>query len=300
MHMETFSQIIARLPTYEAWLAELGAEPAAAFREAPSGRPFDPGSRFTEARAAKAHATPLPRPPEMVVIAAGRFWMGATPNDPDRRSDEAPRREVVIPRDFAVSLTPITFEQWEACLADGGTRYKPSDQGWGRGNRPVINVSWHDAQEYIGWLNRRLDLPPGKRYRLLSEAEWEYCARAGHDSERFPWGEDLDGRQLIHYAWCYDNSEYRIQPVGGKPANAFGLFDMLGNVAEWVQDHHTSDYRPHAGDARPYEEDSRYASRVVRGGSWLDRARQLRPAARDRMSPEHRSYTIGFRIARDI
>jgi len=297
MHMETFPQLIARLPSFDAWLAELGAEPAAAFREAPSVRPYAAGRRIDETR--PAPAAPLPQAPEMVVIPAGRFQMGATPNDPDRRSDEGPRREIVIDKDFAISRTPITFEQWDACLADGGTKHRPEDHGWGRGNRPAINVSWHDAQEYLGWLNRKLDLPLEHRFRLLSEAEWEYAARAGHDSERFPWGEDLASRQLTHHAWFYENSDGRIQPVGGKPANAFGLLDMLGNVAEWVQDHY-ADYRSHHVDGRPYQEDSRHASRVLRGGSWLDSARQLRPAARERMSPDHRSYKIGFRIARDI
>ncbi len=310
---ETFAQIIARLPSYEAYLAELGGTNTFAGADVrnserprsksapPHTIPHAPGDQFADTQAPEPGKASAPLiVPDMVAIPAGRFMMGATPNDPDRLSDEAPRREIVIPAPIAISRAPITFEQWDACLADGGTRHRPDDHGWGRSNRPVINVSWHDAQEYIGWLNRRLDLPPEHRYRLLSEAEWEYAAHAGHDYERFPWGEDLDGRQLAHYAWHYGNSGGRIQPVGGKPANAFGLLDMLGNVTEWVQDHYSSDYRPHAADGRPYLEDSRHAQRVLRGGSWLDRLGKLRPAARKCMSPTHRSYEIGFRIARNL
>lgn len=308
--LETFSELTARLTSYEAYLGDL--------RDAHERRvPFDEGAQSSygatrtegpraEGQAAHAQAKHFGVSgrgvlvPEMLTLPAGRYLMGATPNDPDCRSSELPQHEVVIASALAVSVSPITFEQWDACLADGGTKHRPEDHGWGRGNLPVINVSWHDTQEYIGWLNRRLDLPAQKRFRLLTEAEWEYAARAGHDSERFPWGEDLDGRQLNHYAWHYGNSDGRIQPVGGKPANAFGFIDLLGNVAEWVQDHYSADYQAHTADGRPYQEDSRHAFRVLRGGSWMDRPRQLRPADRDRMTPDHRSYKIGFRVARNI
>lgn len=307
MTMETLTQFSLRLTDYAAYLAELD-------RLRPAPDPGEQSPTDTGPSAEKSNRNRFPRYaagdrfvdaedwpcPKMVVIPPGEFWMGAISTDPDRRSDEGPRRLIRISSPLAISITLITFDHWDGSFADGGTRYRPDDRRWGRDSRPVINVSWYDTEEYIGWLNRKLGMPEDQRYRLLSETEWEYAARAGIDATRFPWGDDLDARQVQHHAWCYNNSDGRPQPVGQKPANEFGLNDMLGNVAEWVQDHYSADYRPHSGNGQPYTTGSKYDRRVLRGGSWLDRANKLRPTARDSMSPDHRSYSIGFRIARNI
>lgn len=232
--------------------------------------------------------------PEMVILPAGDFWMGAHPSDFDAGTGEKSYHQVQIPSAFAVALTPITFEQWDACLEAGGTGHIPSDAGWGRGDRPVINVSWNDAQEYIAWLNRET----GAAYRLLSEAEWEYACWGGAIQKgRYPWGDDWDARQLRFYAWSHKDSAYRTQPAGGKQPNGFGLLDMLGNVHEWVDDCFSSGIGIASATTRQSLE---FAGRVVKGGSWLDSARNIRPSARFRHQPGFRAYNIGFRIAMDL
>lgn len=235
--------------------------------------------------------------PEMLVIPAGRFWMGAHPIDPDAQGSEKPRREITVPNPIAIGITPVTFEQWDACVADAGTRYKPEDSNWGRGPRPVINISWHDAEEYAGWLTRKT----GARYRLLSEAEWEYACWAGvSQADRYPWGADNGFRQLEHHAWYTANANSRTQPVGGRHPNAWGLLDMLGNVAEWVQDTYRPDLSVVPADAKPYQTAERGTSRVLKGGSWLDSPRAVRPSARSCFQPDHRSYKVGFRVAMEL
>jgi formylglycine-generating enzyme required for sulfatase activity len=250
----------------------------------PVARRYRPGERFSA----------CPGAPEMLVLPPGRFLLGAHPLDPDAQSCEKPCREITIPYAFAVSLTPITFAQWDACVAAGGTRHIPSDATWGRGDRPVINVSWHDAEEYVGWLARQT----GDAFRMLSESEWEYACRGETVfATRYPWGDDYGFRQLEHHAWYHANSGLRTQPVAGRQANAWGLFDFLGNVAEWVEDHFSSNYSVHPADGSAHRTAIRGASRVLRGGSWLDSPRAVRPSARDRFNPDHRSYKSGFRVA---
>ncbi len=234
--------------------------------------------------------------PELVVLPAGEFRMGSADNELDRWSNEGPCHQVSIGYSLAVGRYPVTFEDWDLCVADAGVRHRPADQGWGRGKRPVINVSWQDAQDYIAWLNRKT----GQNYRLLTEAEWEYAARAGQGEKRFSWGDDPDYRQLEQHAWYTANSTGKTQPVGQKLANAFGLHDLHGNVAEWVEDTYRADYDAVPADGSAHTEGSRGAGRVLRGASWLDMSRSLRTAARDRITPDHRSYKIGFRIARNL
>ncbi len=232
--------------------------------------------------------------PAMVVLPPGAFEMGAHPADPDAQACERPRRHIALARPLAVSLTPVTFDQWDACLADDGTRYRPADATWGRGHRPVVNVSWHDAEEYVGWLSRKT----GERYRLLSEAEWEYACWAGApQTDRFPWGADLGFRQLRHHAWHHGVADLRTHPVGQLHANAWGLLDMLGNVGEWVADAYHHDLSVVPAEGAPYQSVSRGVSRVFKGGSWLDSPRAVRPSARDHFNPDHRSYKVGFRVA---
>lgn len=276
---------------YLAWLATLlpgSGEPAPCADGASRSWPrWQPGERIR----------PWPAGPELVVVPAGSVRMGAHPLDPDAHSAEHPAREVSLPRPLAIGRAPVTFDEWEACLADGGTRHRPVDATWGRKDRPVIHVSWHDAEEYLGWLSRKT----GLRFRLLSEAEWEYACWAGQpQQERYPWGGDLGFRQLRHHAWYRDNAGHRTQPVGQLQPNAWGLVDMLGNVAEWVADAWHPDLSQTPTDAAPHTTPHRRSSRVFKGGSWLDAPLAVRPSARHHVNPDHRSYRVGFRVAMEL
>ena len=160
--------------------------------------------------------------PTMIVVPAGTFLMGSPATEKDRSDDESPQHEVKIAKPVAVSRTEVTFAEWDACVTARACP-KASDSGWGREDRPVINVSWDDAKQYTAWLSRLT----GKDYRLLTEAEWEYAARAGNPA-RFSFGDDEE--QLAQYAWYGKNSDSKTQPVAKKKANAFGLHDMHGNA----------------------------------------------------------------------
>jgi formylglycine-generating enzyme required for sulfatase activity len=172
--------------------------------------------------------------PEMVVVPAGKFKMGSPAGEEGRSDDEGPRHPVEIAKAFAVGRYEVTFAEWDACVAGGGCNgHQPADEGWGRGRRPVINVSWNDAKSYVTWLSKKT----GKPYRLLSEAEWEYAARAGTTSP-FHFGATITPDQA-NYDGTYTygagpKGVYRRKtvPVGSFPANDFGLSDMHGNVWE--------------------------------------------------------------------
>ncbi|MDX2234715.1 MAG: SUMF1/EgtB/PvdO family nonheme iron enzyme [Hyphomonadaceae bacterium] len=248
--------------------------------------------------------------PEMVVIPAGSFVMGSAASEAGRSSDEGPQRTVQI-GSFAASKFEITFAQWDACVAGGGCGgYRPADEGWGRGNQPVINVSWNDVQSYVTWINGRVG---GQRYRLLSEAEWEYAARAG-TSTAYSWGSDANGgcahgngadmaAKREDSSWttstCDDGVGKRTAPVGRYAPNAFGLHDMHGNVWEWVQDCWIENYNNAPGDGSARETGSCFY-RVYRGGSWLNYPQFLRSALRFRSSPTIRYDDVGFRLARTL
>ena len=224
--------------------------------------------------------------PEMVMIGGGLFNMGSPAAEAGRDADEGPVREVSI-SPFALSKYEITFQEWDACLADSGCNgYSPPDRGWGRGDRPVTDISWQDAQAYISWLNQRAG---GQRYRLASEAEWEYAARAGATT-LYPTG----ARLTLHLATF---GSRRTTPVGAHAANAFGLFDMAGNVSEWVQDCYVANYRQAPIDGAAVNP-TRCTQRVFRGGSYADRAPVLRAASRKYAAPTLRMAGVGFRVAR--
>lgn len=214
--------------------------------------------------------------PDMVRIPGGSFVMGSPASEPGRENDEGPQRTVQVAA-FYMSRTEVTFAQWDACVADGGCNgYRPADQGWGRGSRPVISVSWNDAQAYVQWLSRRT----GQRYRLPSEAEWEYASRAGTITA-YSTGDSITTSQARF------NSDSTV-PVGSFRANAFGLYDMHGNVWEWVEDCYSANY-----DA------TRNCSyRVFRGGSWDFNLQVLRSANRSGFAPSSRGSILGFRVAR--
>jgi formylglycine-generating enzyme required for sulfatase activity len=225
--------------------------------------------------------------PTMIVVPGGRFMMGSPEKEMGRSNDEGPQHEVTIAMSFAVSRTEVTFAQWDACVAAAACT-KASDSTWGRDDRPVINVSWDDAKQYVAWLSgiTRRD------YRLLTEAEWEYAARAGN-SARFTFGEAEE--QLDQYAWYRQNSDGKTQPVAKKKANAFGLHDMYGNVYEWVEDPWHDNYNgaPTDGSAWLQGDNSR---RVVRGGSWDDFPQNLRAAFRPSGSPPATGSTASVSV----
>jgi formylglycine-generating enzyme required for sulfatase activity len=231
--------------------------------------------------------------PVMIVIPAGKFTMGSPENESDRRTSEGPQHEVTIAQPFAVSKFEVTFEQWDACIAAAACP-RVTDV-WGRGAMPVINVSWGDAKQYVGWLSQ----VTGKEYRLLAEAEWEYAARAGAHT-RYSWGDDPRlGR--ANCDGCGSQWDLRqTAPVGSLKPNALGLYDMHGNVWEWVEDawHENYDSAPADGSAWPRDGDPTY--RVVRGGSWRNESELVRAAVRVKRNINVRFDTLGFRVARTI
>jgi formylglycine-generating enzyme required for sulfatase activity len=239
--------------------------------------------------------------PELVVVPAGSFAMGSPDSEDQRSPSEGPRHTVSIAKPFAVGRYEVTFAEWDACIAEGGCTYRPRDAGWGRGRRPVVNVSWDDIKrEFLPWLAKKSGYP----YRLLSEAEWEYCARAG-TSTPFATGATISSDQAnFDGSNTYGGSapgayRKRTLEVGSFPPNAFGLSDTAGNVAEWVQDCFTEGYGNAPADGRP-SSDTAGCQRVLRGGSWLDGPRVLRSAYRGHLQPNARFILRGFRVARDL
>ena len=237
--------------------------------------------------------------PKLVVIPPGSFMMGSPKEEEDRDDSEGPMHEVRIDYPLAVGMYPVTFDEWDACVSDGGCGgYEPEDEDWGRGTRPVINVSWEDAQSYIRWLSRKT----GKVYRLLSESEWEYAARAGTETP-FHTGRTISTKQANYDGnFTYGTGregQYREQttPVGSFEPNRFGLYDVHGNVSEWVEDCLGS-YDGAPADGSAWESEDLRDARVVRGGSWFSGPRDLRSALRLRYSTGGRNNGLGFRVAR--
>jgi formylglycine-generating enzyme required for sulfatase activity len=231
--------------------------------------------------------------PKMMVVPAGSFTMGSPASEPGRYPDEGPQHGVTIGRQFAIGQFELTFDEWDDCVADGGC-HKPPDQGWGRGSRPVINVSWDDANAYVAWLAKKT----GKPYRLLSEAEYEYATRAG-TTTAYPWGDEI-GNNNANCAGCGSQwDDKQTAPVGSFPANKFGLYDMGGNVSEWVGDCYHDSYNgaPIDGSAWISGDCSR---RVLRGGYWGSIPWNLRSAIRDCVATDNRVNYIGFRVARTL
>lgn len=249
-----------------------------------------------------------PECPLMVVVPAGIYGMGAPPVDQGRPYDEGELRPVTIDKPFAVGKFELTFDEWDACARDGQCS-AAQDEDWGRGKRPVINVSWTDADRYTKWLARKT----GKPYRLLTEAEWEYAARAGAGRARFM---GIKREDVCAYANLYDRTaEQKLEfgmetlpcddgyevtaPVGSFKPNAFGLHDMLGNVWEWTEDCQVRLWRNAPTDARA-RVSGRCSERAYRGASWLSH-----PPSYMRVGDRYRFIgarynDLGFRVARTL
>ncbi|MDM8563886.1 formylglycine-generating enzyme family protein, partial [Candidatus Marithioploca araucensis] len=220
--------------------------------------------------------------PEMVTIPAGRFQMGS-----NRSGDEKPVHGVSI-KTFAMSRYEITFDEYDA-FAEATGREKPSDQGWGRGHRPVINVSWHDAVAYTKWLTEQM----GQEYRLPTEAEWEYAARAGTETDYW-WGNEIGSNRANCHGSGSQWSGKSTSPVGSFKANPFGLFDTAGNVWEWCADNWHKNYKGAPTDGTVWKGgDESY--RVLRGGSWGSLPVYCRSAFRSRSTSDDRVQFVGFR-----
>ncbi|HUI58652.1 MAG TPA: formylglycine-generating enzyme family protein [Steroidobacteraceae bacterium] len=265
--------------------------------------------------------------PEMVVIAAGSFTMGSPASEKAWAAthgsnaaavaDEAPQHEVLL-RSFALGKYDVMRGEYAAFVRETG---HPAGDGCGRDsfkwnkqadlswrspgfdqtdNDPVVCASWQDAQSYIAWLNGKLGAPgsisAAGPYRLPSEAEWEYAARAG-TATKFWWGDEEGGADS--HAWYKGNSNGRTHPLGLKAANSFGLYDMVGNVWQWTEDCYAESYAraPSDGSAAETGDD---CMRVDRGGSWLYRAWLLRSATRERNPADFRDTIMGFRLARTL
>ena len=234
--------------------------------------------------------------PVMKVVPAGSFTMGSPASDSERDSDEGPEHAVTIGRQFAVGQYELTFDEWDACVDDGGCGgYKPDDQGWGRGQRPVINVSWDDANAYIAWLAKKT----GKLYQLLSESEYEYATRAG-TTTTYPWGNAVGTNNANCYGCGSQWGGNETAPVRSFAANRFGLYDMVGNVAEWTQDCYHGSYNGAPADGSAWIAGGDCSRRVLRGGSWYNDPQDLRAANRDWDSTGSRSNRVGFRVGRTL
>jgi formylglycine-generating enzyme required for sulfatase activity len=280
-------------------------------RTAASKSATKPGQKFSECRNC----------PEMVVVPAGAFMMGSPADEPERRDNERQHR-VSIARPFAIGKTEVTWDQWEACVRDrwcdgiavenalrtneDGTP-NPNFTDWGRGTRPVVGVNWFDAQNFVGWLNWKTG--GDDAYRLPSEAEWEYAARAGTTTP-YPWGAKLDynfGNFGVASGGLGGKAEGRdvwvdqTAPVASFPPNAFGLHDMNGNVFEWVEDCYEADFA-HAPVDGTANKQGNCGVRVFRDGTFLSNSYMQRSARRGAPYPatrRGRNY-LGFRVAKTL
>jgi formylglycine-generating enzyme required for sulfatase activity len=237
--------------------------------------------------------------PEMAVIPAGAFLMGSPVGEPERSDDEGPQHLVTVAQPFAIGRYAVTFEEYDRyCVARG--EIKPDDKGWGRGRRPVVNVNWDDAQAFCAWLSSET----GQRYRLPSEAEWEYACRAGTTTP-FWWGKAITPQQANYDGdYVYNGGSKGVYLKGTVPAekfspNPFGLYQMHGNVWEWCADQWHGSYRGAPTDSRAWVDKSNAGHRAVRGGAWYNKPGYVRSASRDWYGPSDRGSYLGFRLAQD-
>ena len=229
-----------------------------------------------------------PQCPELVLVPAGTFEMGSA----DMFEFERPVHRVSIRSPFYIGRTEVRFDEWDACVAEGGCAYRPDDRGLGRGKRPVTNVDWNDAKSYALWLSQKT----GSRYRLPTESEWEYAARAG-STTTYPWGQAVE-KDRANCVGCNPEPLKKATDTGSFQPNAFGIYDMAGNAAEWVEDCWNDSYRGAPADGTAWTK-PQCRERVLRGGSFNNDPRYLRSAARFRYDHDVRFYTNGFRVVRE-
>ena len=272
--------IAGKPPTEQKQAQQLRADWRVAYGEF-NGEPVFDGKTITRSAPAATLFRDRAELPLMRVIPGGQFKMGSL--DSEGQTSERPLHVVSVAGPIAVGVFPLTRAEWNAV----GPRYTPKDDGFGRDDMPVLNVYYADAQ---GWLEV-MNSETGEDYRLLSEAEWEYCCRAGSDGAYNFSGEPTDKLACFRAP--------RPAPVGSLPPNAFGLYDMHGNVREWTGDLWHDSYAGAPTDAIAWTA-GHSAMRVVRGGSWTDGPAMLRSASRGRAIATERCNFIGLRVAREI
>jgi formylglycine-generating enzyme required for sulfatase activity len=288
-----------KLDSVESWQAYIDAFPrgvnVAAALEAIEALTPRPGRQFRDCADC----------PLMVVLPAGSFWQGSDEAAPGVLRKETPRRLVTLAEPFAVGVHEITLAQWDLCVAEGGCATRAGDNGWGRGERPAIMVSWNDAVEFTAWLSTRT----GEAYSLPSESQWEYAARAGEESD-WPGGDPArvcefanvagaeSGLRWRHEA-CADPAALSTLPVGSLRPNAFGLHDVVGNVAEWTLDCMNLSYLDAPVDGSAWSRGI-CSSRMTRGGSWFTGSRDIRLPARFNLKNGDRNDFTGFRVVRKV
>lgn len=237
----------------------------------------------------------------MVTLPAGEFLMGSPDSEPRRNPDEGPQHRVVIAQPFAIAKFEVSFAEWDQCVARGGCSHKPSDEGWGRGKHPVVNIAWSDAQQYVKWLAATT----GRPYRLPTEAEWEYASRgvtAAAAAPPFSTGATIGYKQANYDAnFVYGPGRigvYRQKTVevGSLARNAFGLHEMHGNVWEWVQDCYKPDYQGAPSDGSAVSSPD-CKLRILRGGAWNYYPWALRSAYRYATPGDVRLNNVGLRVA---
>jgi formylglycine-generating enzyme required for sulfatase activity len=232
--------------------------------------------------------------PEMIVVPAGQFIMGAHENEPGSTPDERPQHQISFTQSFSAGRYAVTFDEWDACVAAMGCSYRPPDQNWGRAKQPVINILWDEAKEYVAWLSRKT----GRPYRLLSEAEREYITRAG-TSSAFWWGDDFKPLQA-NSAHPADHSQptfARTVPVNSFAPNPWGFFQVHGNVYDWVEDCGNDSYKNAPSDGSAWMEGNCNVH-MLRGGAFSRRPETLRSAARLWSGGTNRMVYMSVRVAR--
>jgi len=243
--------------------------------------------------------------PSMMVVPAAAYWQGSDEASKHALSMEKPRRQVTIDEPFAVAIHEVTMAQWDACFEDQWCESEPPDNGWGRGDRPVIMVSWNDAGQYVHWLSKKT----GQSYRLPSESEWEYFARAGEESD-WPGGQaetvckyaNIAGAETgfrWQHAECKDTLALGTTKVASFMPNSFGLYDTTGNVSEWTADCMNLSYIDAPVDGSAWGR-GLCSSHMTRGGSWITGSKEIRLPARFNLKNGDRNDFTGFRVVREI
>jgi len=259
----------------EQYYWRVSMRPSVLTTESEMGKSIMPGSVFRDCQIGC---------PAMIVLPPGEFIMG----------DQSERHRVTIAKPFAVAQFDVTFDEWDRCTAAGACP-QAFDAGWGRGDRPVINISWNDAKSYVAWLSRLT----GKDYHLLSEAQFEYAAHAG-TATGYPWGEKISKGNANCIGCGSEWDGKQTATVGSFTPNGFGLLDMHGNVWTWCEDSWHNDYEGAPTDGSAWTRVDKKNRRVVRGGSWTSSAQSLRSAYRGQFGTDDRSNDVGLRVARTL